>query len=711
MSGLRAEAYSIYGTDISLMLQGRLNAVGSDFGVGASDTVLAVPAWELLGKPWLGMLGRGAGVRYNLRASGTDGGMAVWLRLPALPNLNNRMWLADIRAGDNTSLCQIRITTDGNLTVHNSAGTQVAATSAPCVIPGTLQKFQFQYVLNAGAGTFEMRVGPDVVINATGLTMAGTATQAFHGLSDTSVGPHGEMWINANANWSLSGSYNDDWPAMTGVATHYPAADTATAGFTPYPRQKIEDGIFYVPGSGSLLDCDANTDYDLGSGDYTIETFYRPVEPVAGSGFATLLGKWSASTNRRSYRLVQYGPTANEGHLRLEVTTDGTLATLVTVLDINYPFNIGQWYDIAVQRDTGMTSIYINGVRVAPPVADANVYYAAGANAKFCVGGEMSGVATSVLANSSVNGMFDETRITPGVARYSANYTPTAVPYPRSAPSDPDFASVVLLCGFDTGIVDESSQAQTLTARGTAAQLIPDDGAAAYETINPTSPLDDRYLAADLVSAAGILTLSALPGDTETVTIGASVYTFNTSLGAAGSVLIGADVEESLENLANAVNGGPGEGVTYGTGTVINVSATAEVGPTSVQLTATAITPGAAGNAIASTETLANGTWTGTTLAGGADIPGPSAFTITPLNPTVTGVRWIEMIDRSFLDDGSGSLQKSFDVNGSADAGTDNALTTSPTYRADTFEEDPDTSAGLTPTSINNGLFVLERTA
>lgn len=711
MTGLVAEAFSIYGDNIDLMLEGRLSAIGSDFGVGASDTVLVVPSWETTGKYWLGMLGRGAGIRYGLRASGTSFGMTIWQRLPALPNLNNRMWLADIRAVDNTSLCKVMITTDGNITVHNAAGTQVATTTAPCVIAGTRQKFQFQFVLNNGAGTFHLRVDGVEKIAATGLTMAGTATQAFHGLNDTAFGPHGSMYFDAITVYSLTGTYNDDWPAMTGVGTHYPAADTVVAGFTPYPRQKIEDGILYVPGSGSLLDCDANTDYDLGSGDYTLETFYRPVEPVAGSNFATIMGKWSASTNQRSYRLVQYGPTANEGHLQFQITTDGTLGTLVTVLDINYPLNVGQWYDIAIQRESGMTSIYIDGVRLAPPTADANTYHAAGANAKFCIGGEMSGVATSVLANSSVDGMFDETRITPGVVRYSSNYTPTAVPYPRSAPSDPYFADVVLLAGYDDGIEDESSQAQTLTVRGSAAQLIPDDGSAAYETINPTSPLDDRYLAADLVSATGVLTLTDNPSDTETVTLGASTYTFNTVLGAAGSVLIGADGAESLENLANAINGGPGEGVTYGTGTTINASATAEIGPTTAQLTAAAITPGVAGNSIASTATLADGSWTGTTLSGGADIPGPSEFTITPLSPTVTGVRWIEMIDRSFVNTGSGSLQKSFDVDGTADAGTDNALTVNPTYRADTFEEDPDTAAGLTPASINNGRFVVERTA
>lgn len=65
--------------------------------------------------------------------------------------------------------------------------------------------------------------------------------------------------------------------------------------------------------------------------------------------------------------------------------------------------------------------------------------------------------------------------------------------------------------------------------------------------------------------------------DTETVTIGARVYTFEAAFtDTADSVLIGVDRSATLLNLTNAVNNdGPTEGVTYGTGTVIHTDVTA----------------------------------------------------------------------------------------------------------------------------------------
>lgn len=122
------------------------------------------------------------------------------------------------------------------------------------------------------------------------------------------------------------------------------------------------------------------------------------------------------------------------------------------------------------------------------------------------------------------------------------------------------------------------------------------------------------------VAATKALTISAITAaDTQTVTIGGQVYTFNTSLtNTANNVLIGADVTAMAANLASAINAGAGAGTTYGTGTVANtsVSATSALGV----LTVTARTPGSAGNAITISETLTNGAWAGgaTTLSGGA---------------------------------------------------------------------------------------------
>jgi len=94
---------------------------------------------------------------------------------------------------------------------------------------------------------------------------------------------------------------------------------------------------------------------------------------------------------------------------------------------------------------------------------------------------------------------------------------------------------------------------------------------------------------------------SAVAGDT--VTVGTQTYNFVSSLGSpapnAVQVLVGSTEADSLQNLANAINGGSGAGVNYvyGSGATANTSATAIAGQSSIALTA--ITKGTAGNSIA----------------------------------------------------------------------------------------------------------------
>jgi len=123
------------------------------------------------------------------------------------------------------------------------------------------------------------------------------------------------------------------------------------------------------------------------------------------------------------------------------------------------------------------------------------------------------------------------------------------------------------------------------------------------------------------VHATGVLTSSAAPADTNTVTIGATVYTFKTALSAgpavAYEVLIGVSEATSLNNLAAAINAGAGVGTTYSTGTLVHPTVTA-VSNGVHTVTVTAKTGGTAGNSIATTETHANATWGAVTLANGA---------------------------------------------------------------------------------------------
>ena len=116
--------------------------------------------------------------------------------------------------------------------------------------------------------------------------------------------------------------------------------------------------------------------------------------------------------------------------------------------------------------------------------------------------------------------------------------------------------------------------------------------------------------------ASGTLTFTGLPSDTETITINATVYTFQTTLtDTAGNVLIGADATECARNLTAAINLSTGAGVYYAASTVVNpdVRATYLAGV----VTVTAILATTAPNAYATTETATNTAWTAATLGGG----------------------------------------------------------------------------------------------
>lgn len=181
--------------------------------------------------------------------------------------------------------------------------------------------------------------------------------------------------------------------------------------------------------------------------------------------------------------------------------------------------------------------------------------------------------------------------------------------------------------GTNSFIVGTPSLPHTYYASGDV-----DPTALGHGTVKTIKLVANTTIIASLTSVAvastGVLTLSAITSaNSQTVTIGGQVYTYNTSLtNTANNVLIGADTTAMAANLAAAINAGSGAGTTYGTGTVANasVSAVAALGV----VTLTAKTPGTVGNAIATTETLSNGAFANATLTGGSNASTAGAMTL-----------------------------------------------------------------------------------
>lgn len=145
--------------------------------------------------------------------------------------------------------------------------------------------------------------------------------------------------------------------------------------------------------------------------------------------------------------------------------------------------------------------------------------------------------------------------------------------------------------------------------------------------------------------ATGTLTSVGNFLNTETVTIGTKVYTFQTVLtNVNGNVLIGATASDSLDNLIAAINLGAGSGTTYAALTTLNTDVTAAAGAGDTMVI-TAKVPGTAANSIATTDTAASSSWGGVVMSGGlaslsiviAEVPSATSLGVRILPDSVVG--------------------------------------------------------------------------
>jgi len=127
------------------------------------------------------------------------------------------------------------------------------------------------------------------------------------------------------------------------------------------------------------------------------------------------------------------------------------------------------------------------------------------------------------------------------------------------------------------------------------------------------------------------LTMTVLPVEDETVTIGLKTYRFRDTLLAENDVLIGADINASMDNLQLAIAGDVGDVTLVHSKTVQNYEVASGVQPDDTLLVV-AQAKGTSANLIVSTETLTNGSFGSATLLGGLDEgPQPLIFPRTGL--------------------------------------------------------------------------------
>ena len=236
--------------------------------------------------------------------------------------------------------------------------------------------------------------------------------------------------------------FTDSSPSPKTV-TAYGNAKTSTA------QSKFGGSSIAFDGSGDYLSVPGSSgEFSFGTGDFTIE-FWARWSSVAsedaicfGDGIGWTLYIYPAGK-------LQWGRIWPKSPVNLLES-----ASSVTT---------GQWYHIAVTRESGVVKFWIDG-NASGSVSDTESY---SANGTLSIGKSHS--------NKWANGFFDDFRVTKGVARYTANFTPPTEAFPNLAPpyAQSVIANVSLLLhgdGADNGTVftDSSPSPKTVTAYGNA---------------------------------------------------------------------------------------------------------------------------------------------------------------------------------------------------------------------------------------------------
>lgn len=204
-------------------------------------------------------------------------------------------------------------------------------------------------------------------------------------------------------------------------------------------------------GTGDYFTFADSADWDFGSGNFTIDCWVR-FNNKATNANATFVSQYT-DPSQHAFSF-DYQNTPSE-LLRFVYSTGGTTNTNLTVA---WSPNNNQWYHVAVVRSGANLYFFVDGMQVG---ATQNI----GTDTIF---NSTSTLALGGLSSASnyLNGWLDEVRISKGIARWTANFTPAGRPY------DTDANTVLLVHGENTDalqvIHDSSAVNDAATQKGSA---------------------------------------------------------------------------------------------------------------------------------------------------------------------------------------------------------------------------------------------------
>jgi hypothetical protein len=223
-----------------------------------------------------------------------------------------------------------------------------------------------------------------------------------------------------------------------------------------------------------------HADWDWGTGAFTIDFWIRP---GVLSGDQNVMHRWQASQMIGTFWI--YLPSGST--LRFYAASQGGSWDMVNSLTMG-TLTVNTWSHIAVVRSGNTFYTFNNGVQQG--TATSSLAVQATGTALWI------GARESPSVGNYLNAWLDEIRISKGIARWTSNFTPPALPYSA------DYLKTGIVIASDSiasGVDNEERQKTSLVtsnnsiASGTSAEERPRSGIAASNSI--VSGIDNEVLA------------------------------------------------------------------------------------------------------------------------------------------------------------------------------------------------------------------------
>jgi len=184
---------------------------------------------------------------------------------------------------------------------------------------------------------------------------------------------------------------------------------TANGGAQLSPLQgKFGGSSAYLDGTGDYLSLADNDDWDFGTGDFTIDFWVR-FNTLPDTSVAQTLFTNEGYSSGSQVNLYNASGTLK---LYFYIVGENTNA--------NWTPSIGTWYHLVFVRASGTAKMFVNGTQLGTDTTlSGNIT------------GLTSGLIIGSYAGSSqyTDAYIDEFRISKGIARWTANFTPPTAPY------------------------------------------------------------------------------------------------------------------------------------------------------------------------------------------------------------------------------------------------------------------------------------------